>query len=84
MRYDTTGMSAGGEGAAETIQGRDRAAEFVMISDGRLTYSRPFVRDRLAGHLDQGSRVYGPRGVAENRGWFDQTEIQKLVETVGV
>jgi hypothetical protein len=84
MRYDTTGMSAVGEGAAETLQRRDRAVEVVMISDGRLTYSRPFVRDSLASRLGQGSHVYGPRGVAENRGWFDQTEIQELVETVGV
>jgi len=83
MRYDTTGMSAVRKSAAKTIQRRDRAAEIVMISDGRLTCSRPSVRDSLASCLDQGSRVYGPRGVAEYRGWCDQTEIQELVKTVG-
>jgi len=84
MRYIIAGMSAAWVRAAETIRQRGHAAGIVTISNERLPCSCRLDSCNLAGHLDQGSLLYGRRGIAEDRGRFDQPEMQELVETVGV
>lgn len=53
MRYIIVGASAAGSSAAETLRRSDKDAQITVISDEKLTYSKPLLSYYLAGKLGE-------------------------------
>jgi NADPH-dependent 2,4-dienoyl-CoA reductase/sulfur reductase-like enzyme len=52
-RYVIIGASAAGSSAAETLRRHAPKAQITVVSDEKITYSKPLLSYYLAGHLGE-------------------------------